>query len=362
MSLFSSQRSALPLLKILETQVLPLWEAGGMERCLIAPTDIQEPAELTRWQATGAGITPAPYRGSRVAVKGPRNYDNQNTNLAYWPEDRLRERVEAAFAFVLGGATDFRVGEHMTHCYPGHSLLILPGVPRPDGSEPHLMPENRLKGMCDILWIAGSEDNNVGCWICHSDRQRHFERPGESCRVFTESGALLFRRFVHEATERRESYQAVCQHLLQSMLLVLCRDIREGRLFQFGYQKTESGQDASIAEKQQDPIKAAQEYIRNHAHQPLQIDDVARHFLLSRSSFTQRFRRETGQTFNEYLTAVRLEEARRLLETTRWSMEIIGKAVGLGPSRLRALFGRYYGQSPQQFRQALHGVDSTEDN
>lgn len=361
MSDSSSPRTSLPLLNILENQVLPLWVEGGMERSLVVPPDIQEPAELKRWQATGGSIVPCPYQGPRIAVKGPRNYDNTNTNLAYWPEDHLRERVEATFACVLSGAADFRIGDQMTHCYPGHSLLILPGTPRPDGSQPHLAPENRPNGSCDILWIACAEDNNIGCWICHSNGQRHFERPGESCRVFTESGTVLFRRFALEATERRGSYRDVCQHLVHSLLLIICREIREGRLFQFGYQKMESAQGASIGEKQHDPIKAAREYIKNHAHQSLQIDDVARYFLLSRSSFTQRFRRETGQTFNEYLTAVRLEEARRLLETSRWSIEIIGKAVGLGPSRLRALFNRHYGQSPQQFRSRLMLEESLEE-
>jgi AraC-like DNA-binding protein len=337
----------LPLLDILESRVLPLWRQDGMERCLIAPHDLNDERALKNWLSSGATVSPQPYRGRRIAVKGPRNYGNRNTNLAYWPDDRLQERKNAVFACVIGGQADFQIGDRLTHCRTGHSLLILPGTPRPDGSMPHLAGDNRRNGYCDLLWIGG--EVGLGCWICHSEGERHFERPGESCHIPDPALMVLFERFLQEAAQRREGYREICQHLLSALLLAMGREMREERIFQFNYQKAQSPETARD-KKAGDPIAMAQAYMKGHLHQPLLINDVARQFFLSRTEFTRRFRHATGQTFKEHLTQLRLEEARRLLENTDWSMEMIGKAVGFPSSRLRVLFNRHYGLSPHQFR------------
>jgi hypothetical protein len=196
--------ASLPLLDILESRVLPLWRQNGMERCLIAPQDLDDKRALESWLNTGATVSPRPYRGRRIAVKGPRNYDNRNTNLAHWPEDKLQERANAAFACVIGGTTDFEIGNRMVHCTVGHSLLILPGTPRTDGSVSHLAGENRRSGFCDLLWIGGEAGVGLGCWICHSEGERHYERPGESCYVPDPALMTIFESFLHEATSHRE--------------------------------------------------------------------------------------------------------------------------------------------------------------
>lgn len=326
--------------------MLPLWEQGGMERCLIAPHDITNEGALQKWLSTGATISPAPYKGRRRAVKGPRNYANRNTNLAHWPEDHLQERSTATLACVIRGATDFQIGDRMVHCSTGHSILILPGTPRPDGSTSHLAGINRQHGFCDLLWIGGEVDAGIGCWICHSEGERHYERPGESCHIPDPSVMALLGCFLQEAANQHADYQAICQHIFQSLLLTICRDIREDRIFLFSRQKPEE----SPRQNHQNPIEAAQEYMKNHLHESLHINDVARRFHFSRTEFVRHFRQETGQTFHQYLTGVRLAEARRLLDATDWSIELIGKAVSFKSSRLRVLFNRHYGISPQQYR------------
>lgn len=347
----SSPRIPLPLLKILEARVLPLWKQGGMERCLIAPHDLMDERALEKWLATGASISPSPYQGQRHAVKGPRNYRNRSALLADWPEDKLHERRSAVFACVIGGHADFQVGDQLLHCGVGHSWILLPGTPRPDGSTPHLTGENLQHGQCEILWLSGEDGSNsgLGCWVCHSEGERHFEQPGESCIIRDPALSALFEGFLLEASQRRERYREISDYLFQALLIAMCRSIREGRIFQFNFQKDRAEQE-SPADKVRNPIPAAQKHIENYFHQPLRIDDLARQFFLSRTEFTQRFRRETGKTFLQYLTQVRLDEARRLLENTDWSMEMIGKAVGFPSSRLRVLFNRHYGMPPQQFR------------
>ena len=351
MATHSSAKSLpLPLVDILRTGVLPLWQPGGMERCLVAPRDLADTKKRQRWLDSGGRISPKPFQGKRITLKGPRNYDNRNTNQAYWPEDKLQERKSTAFAIVIGGQTDFQIGDQLLHCRSGHSMIIMPGSPRPDGSSPHLEIENRKNGYCDLLWISGEAGTGLGCWICHSEGDRHFERPGESCRIPDIGLTALFDQFLQEATTQRDDYLEICNHLFQALILAMCREMSEAHIFQFNYQRPEATSEDPREIKIHDPISAAQVYMKNRLHLPLRIDDVAREFLLSRTEFTRRFRQQTGMSFLEYLTEVRLEEAKRLLATTAWSIEIISDAVSFKSSRLRVLFNRHLGMSPQDFR------------
>lgn len=257
-----------------------------MERCLIAPHDLKNPHQLELWLESGARISSCPYKGRRIAVKGPRYHNNRNSLLARWPQDKLQAKRIAMLAVVLKGQTDFRVGEQMLHCSVGHSILLLPGVPAPDGSESHLTEENRQHGQCDILWISAG----LGCWICHSEGKRHFELPGESCYVLASGIRNIFNEFVREASEQQQDYRVACNYLMQALLSMLCREIKTNHLFQFNYQKPQASSEFE-QNPLQDPITAAQDYMKNHFHEPLQIDEVARHLLLSRTEFTQSFKR-----------------------------------------------------------------------
>lgn len=347
----SKVTSSLPLLNILQTRALPLWRQGGMERCLIAPHDLSERQALQRWLATGASISPKPIKSRRVAVKGPRHQENRSILLARWPQDKLQARRTTAFAMVIDGQMDFQIGDSMIHCSTGHSMILLSGTPRPDSSTSHLTGENLKNGHCDLLWIEDKGDGTpgVGCWICHSAGERHFERPGESCYILDPAVQVLFDAFISEAREQRSGLRDICNPLFEALTAALCRSIREENFFQFNYQKKDAPEEIE-ANKVHSTMPAIQKYIESYFHQPLFIDDVARHFFLSRTEFTQRFKRETGHTFHEYLTTVRLKEARHLLATTTWSIEKIAVAVGAKPSRLRELFHQRHGMPPQQFR------------
>ncbi len=57
----------------------------------------------------------------------------------------------------------------------------------------------------------------------------------------------------------------------------------------------------------------AKKYMRDHLGEPLTLEDVSRLTYVSRSHLSRLFRKRAGQTFLEYLTDLRIEEARRLL-------------------------------------------------
>jgi AraC-like DNA-binding protein len=78
---------------------------------------------------------------------------------------------------------------------------------------------------------------------------------------------------------------------------------------------------------------------------------LAARVLMSRRTFTRRFRQATGTTVTAWLHAERLTHAQHLLETTGQSIDAIAQAAGYGSSvSLRQHFAGALGTSPSAYR------------
>ena len=71
---------------------------------------------------------------------------------------------------------------------------------------------------------------------------------------------------------------------------------------------------------------------------------------MSERTFARAFRSETGQTPAAHVEDLRVEAARRLLETTDRTVAAIATAVGLGPETLHRSFRRRVGTTPDRYR------------
>lgn len=86
--------------------------------------------------------------------------------------------------------------------------------------------------------------------------------------------------------------------------------------------------------------------------QPLSVDDLAAHARMSRRNFTRRFVEVAGTSPARWVLARRLDEARRLLETTNWPVTRIAQACGFsGAVTFRQNFVAAYSTSPTSYRQ-----------
>lgn len=90
--------------------------------------------------------------------------------------------------------------------------------------------------------------------------------------------------------------------------------------------------------------------------QPLTVADLARHAGWTPRSFTRHFTAETGTTPLRWLTAQRLLEARRLLETTDLPIDQVAEHCGLGTAaNLRLHLSRDASTTPTAYRRAYRG-------
>ena len=92
-------------------------------------------------------------------------------------------------------------------------------------------------------------------------------------------------------------------------------------------------------------------HIRALSCNPLTLEEVAAHVHLHPSYFSTLFKSSTGSSFKEYLNMVRIEESKRLLSNTDYSIIDIAVAVGFeDQSYFSKVFKKYTGLTPKQFR------------
>lgn len=100
-----------------------------------------------------------------------------------------------------------------------------------------------------------------------------------------------------------------------------------------------------------EPIRWAQDYLRQNLATPIMVPELARRAGLSASHFSARFRDSTGYSVIEYLKRLRMARARQLLITSNHSIAGIGSIVGYtDPFYFSRHFKTVNGVNPTQFR------------
>ncbi|GAB7041036.1 MULTISPECIES: GlxA family transcriptional regulator [Catenuloplanes] len=102
-----------------------------------------------------------------------------------------------------------------------------------------------------------------------------------------------------------------------------------------------------------DGLSDTREWLIEHLASPITVQRMADHAHLSRRTFIRRFERETGTSPMRWLIDRRLTAARRLLETTDWSVERVARSTGFGTAaNLRTVFARELDTTPTAYRRS----------
>jgi len=139
---------------------------------------------------------------------------------------------------------------------------------------------------------------------------------------------------------RRDYGPAVANHVARRLVVPPHRDGGQAQFLERPVDKRERGSLSALLDK-----------MRRRLHEPLPIAELARLAAMSERTFMRRFRATTGMTPADWLTRMRVDRARELLESTTTSIEGIAARTGLGTATtLRHHFRKKVGVSPADYR------------
>lgn len=95
-------------------------------------------------------------------------------------------------------------------------------------------------------------------------------------------------------------------------------------------------------------VRRVKDYIRSAYMQPVRVEHIAAQLNLDRRYLSRLFKEKTGQSIQEYLISVRLEEAELHLRQGRSVKEAAHLAGYEDVSNFSKMFKRYYGISPTE--------------
>jgi len=148
----------------------------------------------------------------------------------------------------------------------------------------------------------------------------------------------LVQALVREREKQQDVRQEVIQQLLNTIITVAATNIEL--------------QQAVTSPPVSQPVSVLG-YIHQNIHTPeaLRIEKLAAHFNLSSSYMSDYFKRQTGDTLQNYINIYRMQLiAPRLLHTSSRLNEIASDFGLADVSHLNKLFKKYKGMSPTEFR------------
>lgn len=176
--------------------------------------------------------------------------------------------------------------------------------------------------------------------LVHLRAERILCPAGPEHRIITSGGAASWTDLaLYLVTRFRGPAEAV-----RIAKVFLIGDHSEGQLPFAALGRPTAHHDATIARCQQ--------WLAEHYAEPNPVARVTQLSGLPVRTFKRRFRSATGYTPIDYIQALRIEEAKQMLETTAEATDAVAHAVGYDdPAFFRRLFKRLTGVTPARYRQ-----------
>lgn len=98
-------------------------------------------------------------------------------------------------------------------------------------------------------------------------------------------------------------------------------------------------------------IEKVKAYVKEHYAKPLQLEDMAGYVQWSPAYFSHQFKEVTGVSFVDYVTRIRMQEAKRMLQDRERPLKEISISIGYkDPNYFSRVFKKQVGCSPKQYQ------------
>ncbi len=104
-----------------------------------------------------------------------------------------------------------------------------------------------------------------------------------------------------------------------------------------------------------DIVEEAKEYIKKNFNKEISLNDISVRFFINPYYFSQLFKKRTGDTYQNYLTGIRITRARKLLEETDLRIYEVCAMVGYtDTSHFNKVFKRIVGVKPSEYKRRIN--------
>lgn len=120
-------------------------------------------------------------------------------------------------------------------------------------------------------------------------------------------------------------------------------------------------QEIQTARKYSKPVQEAITYIMKNYHLPITIESAIRELHISRTTLLRLFKKDTGKTFNDYLSEYRIRVSEELIRSGNYKMYEISSRVGYQDAKyFSKLFKSITGYSPSDYPKSKEHVYDAE--
>ena len=156
-----------------------------------------------------------------------------------------------------------------------------------------------------------------------------------------------FRRMIQELQLCQYAYRDYAAGLFQMMLVLVSRQRQERR---------------SINGTTREQIEAAAAYFNENYTARINVDEYAESLRMSTAWFIRSFKQYVGLSPARYIQSLRIVNAQRLLERTKYSIGEVSEIVGYdNPLYFSRVFKKETGLSPAQYRKAERAGEQPSD-
>jgi len=284
------------------------------------------------------------------------------TNVAYW-HNSLFDIVDLSRSLIVTSCGYYRV-----HSKPvvetkrpkgrqDYQLLYIAsgkGHFYFDGKEHIIEPGNMIlyrPGETQLYYYYAKEKTEV-YWVhftgCDVDTILDYYQMPTTENVFYTSTSpdyeWMYRQMIQELQLCRPNYEELLSLLLRHIFMIINRYIQEGQ---------------TGGSQIQNEIERATHYFKEHYHEPISIEDYAESRHMSLSWFIRNFKQIVKMTPLQFITNLRITNAKSLLESTSYNITEIAQTVGYdNPLYFSRQFKKYTGVSPKEYKRKKFGNDN----
>jgi len=198
------------------------------------------------------------------------------------------------------------------------------------------IPHEEKMGDEFVRYIAIMMTTKLAERICRHYQIRPYDEPVWHAFALSKQILLLIERFMKEYES-----QPTDDSVLDALGYLIANDLIKGA--------ADIGEDKQIAVN--NVIRSAIDYIQQNFARPLTIAVLAEQAGMSVSTFTRKFKDETGETPAAYVLAERLIKARKLMRDREMRLTDIALSCGFSSSaHLTSCFKKNLGMSPREYR------------